>query len=39
MLFYVILQIIKLQNIISILESKYPGISVSYIDQRQVPSL
>ena len=32
-------EIIKLQNIISILESKYPGISVSYIDQRQVPSL
>ena len=29
----------KLQNIISVLETKYPGISVSYIDQRQVPSL
>tara|TARA_Y100000389_G_C17457962_1_gene519487 strand:- start:2143 stop:2829 length:687 start_codon:yes stop_codon:yes gene_type:complete len=32
-------EISKLQNIISVLEIKYPGISVSYIDQRQVPSL
>ena len=32
-------EIEKLQSIISVLEAKYPSISVSYIDQRQVPSL
>ena len=32
-------EIEKLKDIISVLEKKYPGISVSYIDQRQVPSL
>ena len=32
-------EIEKIQSIISVLEAKYPGISVSYIDQRQVPSL